>query len=89
MARQCVVCGKTIPQKGKYAKKWDTFKLDWFKRHTQAVMTCGICGLPVKREDVVLDHILPKSGEPQLRYVDSNIQASHWICNGQKGSKRL
>jgi len=103
MAYQCVVCGKRsysdycvqhkprkpIAQKGKYAKRWDDFRLDWLKRHKQATFICGICGLPVKREVVTLDHIKPRSGNPELRYEESNIQPAHIACNINKGSRRI
>jgi len=78
---------KPIPQKGKYAKRWDDFRLDWLKRHKQATFICGICGLPVKREVVTLDHIRNRSANPELRYEDSNIQAAHLSCNLEKGSR--
>lgn len=103
MSWSCKTCGKRsysdycvqhkprkpINQRGKQAIRWQDFRLDWLKRHKQAVFTCGICGLPVQREVVTLDHIKPRSGNPELRYSDSNIQPAHINCNLEKGSRRI
>lgn len=80
---------KPLNQRGKHAIRWQDFRLQWLKDHSDEVFTCGICGLPVAREVVTLDHIKPRSGNPELRYTDSNIQPSHLKCNLQKGSKRI
>lgn len=69
--------------------RWQDFRTDWLKRHTDEIFICGICGEPVHREVVTLDHRLPRSGNPELRYVDSNIQPAHIKCNLQKGSRRI
>ncbi|QNK82571.1 HNH endonuclease [Nakamurella sp. PAMC28650] len=34
-----------------------------------------------------LDHIIPRSRAPHLRYDFSNLQPSHYLCNVAKGSK--
>jgi 5-methylcytosine-specific restriction endonuclease McrA len=46
---------------------------------------CGLCGEPVERERVHIDHILPvvRGGTNAL----SNLQVSHDTCNMRKGAR--
>lgn len=34
-----------------------------------------------------VDHILPQSTHPHLRYVRSNLRAAHYRCNTRRGKK--
>ena len=80
---------KPIPKEGKVAKDWKAYRADWLKRHPQDWFFCYLCGQTVHRGNVTLDHVIPRSGAPELRYADSNIKPAHYLCNSQKGSKRL
>lgn len=83
---------KPIKRVGKVASKWIEYRAQWFVEHQpdkNGYYICGICKKPVHIDETVLDHIKPKSGNPELRFVDSNIQPAHWICNSVKGSKRV
>jgi 5-methylcytosine-specific restriction endonuclease McrA len=48
-------------------------------------LCCQLCGGPVERDDVHLDHILPvsKGGATTLR----NLQVAHAVCNIRKGAR--
>lgn len=74
---------------GKIGRKWIEYRKGWFERHLSkdGYYICGICSTPVHESEVVLDHILPRSHRPDLRFTDSNIQPSHYLCNSAKGSK--
>lgn len=75
---------------GKVAKKWAEYRQQWFEENPPDVggyYLCGICGIPLHIDDAVLDHIIPRSNRPDLRFKPSNIQPTHWECNSQKGSK--
>lgn len=46
---------------------------------------CAICGEPLAREDLTIDHIKPVSlGGP---HVESNCQPAHLACNQSKGRR--
>jgi len=51
---------------------------------TRDGLTCRLCGGPVERSDVHVDHIRPraKGGDDSL----SNLQVSHSACNVRKGA---
>jgi len=86
--------GKTLrksrlKQQGKVAQTWTAYRAGWLNRHPpdwKGNYSCGICGQFVHVTEVTLDHILPRSRRPDLRYTDSNIQPVHLVCNGIKGS---
>ena len=40
-------------------------------------------------KNLTLDHKIPRSAAPHLRYVDANIQPACWPCNTLKGSKKM
>lgn len=74
---------------GKIGKRWIEFRKQWLKDNPSkdGYYICAGCGYPVHEEEVVLDHILPRSFRPDLRFDPSNIQPMHWHCNSEKGSK--
>jgi hypothetical protein len=50
---------------------------------------CAICRLPVIFERTVTDHIEPRGmGGARRDDRQENIQATHPLCNMEKGSKR-
>lgn len=79
---------KPIKKVGKIAKKWIEYRKDWFKRNPEPY-NCYICGIYLTVDTATLDHVLPRSGNPELRFVDSNIKPACFSCNQKKGSKRL
>lgn len=51
---------------------------------------CGICGKPMRLEDMETDHIKPRGmGGARRDDRQENLQAVHTVCNGQKGSRRM
>lgn len=50
---------------------------------------CGICGAPVHESEMELDHINPRSGNPESFADSQNLQPAHALCNQEKGSRRL
>jgi len=52
---------------------------------------CGICGADfTDYSDIVPDHISPRGmGGAWRDDHPDNIQAAHWWCNGEKGSRRI
>jgi 5-methylcytosine-specific restriction endonuclease McrA len=46
---------------------------------------CGLCGGPVERDDIHIDHIRPVSlgGKTVL----ANLQVAHSLCNLKKGNR--
>lgn len=103
MAKTCQVCGKRaysdycvqhkprkpIPQQGKHAKKWQDTRKQWFRENPAKQYVCYLCGKLLNKEETTLDHIKPRSGNPELRYEFSNLKPCCWSCNASKGSKRL
>lgn len=64
----------------------------WLKEHNRLRplviardgYVCGICGLPVPRGDVSIDHIYPRSkGGPTTM---ANLRVTHRRCNSRKGA---
>lgn len=76
-----------IKPTGKIGKRWIKFRKQWLKDNPPINLfyTCGICGRPVHKDDVVLDHIQPRSYRPDLRFEATNIQPAHYWCNKEKG----
>ena len=50
---------------------------------------CGLCPWEVHKDEVTLDHIIPKGSHPELKHVLSNLQAAHGVCNQRKGSRSM
>jgi 5-methylcytosine-specific restriction endonuclease McrA len=91
-ARKPLIRRVQINKFGKQAQRWQVVRALWFKNNPPneyGWYVCGICKNPVHFTKVTLDHILPRSRRPDLRYEPSNLQPAHWICNSQKGSKVL
>ena len=68
-------------------------RLEYKRRHRLAWERdkgiCGICHRPVQWEESTVDHIEPK-GMGGSNHDDrvENMQPSHLLCNGEKGSRR-
>jgi 5-methylcytosine-specific restriction endonuclease McrA len=50
---------------------------------------CGLCPFAVHKDEVVLDHKIPKSSHPELKYDFDNLHTAHFTCNSLKGSMTL
>lgn len=70
----------------KYAMR--KLRLKWWHHGKR---TCHLCGEAIIRlSDYVLDHIKPCGmGGGSRNDDESNLGPAHWICNSEKGSKRL
>lgn len=82
-------CRKAI-KNYKYYRKWARTRKSWKKHNPpnhQGYYICYICGKWVNEEEVTLDHIIPRSRDPKLRYRFDNIQPCCLKCNTQKGSQ--
>lgn len=82
---------KPISQRGKYTQRWLSFRTQYFANHppnADGLYRCYLCLRQFPRDEITLDHVIPRSGAPQLRYVESNIRYACGMCNSLKGSKR-
>lgn len=76
---------------GPVAAKWREVRWDWIQQHP-GPWQCYICGVPLDIEAhddfqrLTLDHVLPRSTHPELRYVLENLEPCCWDCNHRKGS---
>lgn len=48
-------------------------------------LICGLCGTPVEKRDVHIDHIFPRSKGG--RDILANLQVAHSRCNMRKGAR--
>lgn len=85
-----------VKQIGRVTQKWIDYRHDWIERHggTTGTWPCELhisplCPFILTIDTLTLDHILPRSGSPHLRFVDSNIQPACIFCNNAKGSRKL
>jgi 5-methylcytosine-specific restriction endonuclease McrA len=75
---------------GKVGKEWLKVRAVWLQLNRpnhQGYYTCAIGGEWVRAEEMELDHILPRSARPDLRFVLDNLQPTCHRHNTQKGSK--
>jgi len=55
----------------------------------QGYYECYICLKWVDYTEVTLDHVIPRSRAPHLRYDLDNLRPCCGTCNSNKGSKTL
>lgn len=86
--------GKPPARMGKVAVAWYKYRKDWIKRHGGdegrwicALQCSPLCKKILTIETLTLDHIIPRSRRPDLRYEDSNMQPACFFCNSEKGSR--
>lgn len=73
-------------------EEWLKVRGAWVKENPpnhEGQYVCGICGRAVHVSDMELDHINPRSGDPQSFADFTNLQPSHAACNRRKGSRRV
>lgn len=69
---------------------WIRAKKRWFKENEpnfQGYYECYLCHKWVPKEEITIDHVIPRSRRPDLVTDQSNLRACCWTCNGEKGSK--
>lgn len=81
---------KNMTKWGKYTSKWNHTKKRWRKLNPpnhEGYYECYICKVWVLSSDIEVDHIVPRSRAPELRYEMSNLAPCCHSCNFKKGSK--
>jgi len=53
----------------------------------QGYNVCYLCGKWIQENEITVDHIVPRSRAPDLRYTFSNLALACGSCNNAKGSK--
>ena len=77
---------KPIKKQGKESAAWSRYKATWKKAHPESYFECYYCDKVISREELTLDHKIPRSRRADLRYNDDNIVPCCWECNNEKGS---
>lgn len=80
---------KPIKQAGKISKKWTSTRAQWFKDNPAEYYLCYLCSRRIDKSETTLDHVVPRSRAPHLRFEPSNLKPCCWTCNAEKGSKVL
>lgn len=84
---------QSVPKKhGKKHATWRKVREAWIRANPpshEGHYVCGICGKSVHIDDMELDHVNPRSGNPESFSDYANLQPTHSWCNRKKGSKRL
>lgn len=87
---------KAIRKVGKVTEAWFEYRDDWIERHggvdgrwVCALRIGPVCPIDLTFDTLTLDHRIPRSGAPGLRYNDGNVQTACLACNTAKGSRRL
>jgi len=80
---------KPIKRMGKVAKAWVEHRHKWIQKNaTQSgTWNCHYCGTLLTIDSLTLDHVIPRSARPDLRFEDSNLVPSCFSCNSKKGSR--
>lgn len=79
-----------VKRLGKHGRKWLKTRAEWFAEFPPdwaGFYTCYICGGKLTPKETTLDHVLPRSSRPDLKYEFSNLRPCCWKCNMEKGSK--
>lgn len=80
---------KPINRNGATKKKWLSTRSAWLKANQpdyKGCYTCHYCGKSVDYTIITLDHLIPRSRAPELRYELSNLVPCCSSCNRLKGS---
>jgi 5-methylcytosine-specific restriction endonuclease McrA len=76
-----------------FDEQWQLARAEWFELNSPDYdgdyYQCGLCPYAVHKDETTLDHIEPKSTHPHLKYVLSNLQPAHEVCNNRKGSMSM
>lgn len=84
---------QSVPKKyGKKTAEWRKVRASWVANNPpthEGQYVCGLCGRAVSIGDMELDHINPRSGNPESFADSTNLQPTHFSCNRIKGSRRV
>lgn len=81
---------KPLPRQGKNTLAWQMARKKWLKKNLpnhQGYYLCYICHKAVPDYEITLDHVIPRSARPDLKYNFDNLQPCCFSCNSEKGSK--
>lgn len=70
---------------GKEGERWSDLRRQWLVENSPNC-PCHYCGVRLSYENLTLDHRIPRSRAPHLRYEMSNLVPCCFTCNGLKGS---
>lgn len=76
----------------KHEKLWRKARRLWIKNNPpnhQGYWECYICHKWIDESELTVDHMVARSSDPSQRYIQENLRACCWECNGKKGSKHL
>lgn len=85
--RQPIKVNKRMNPKGKIFKQWMTTRQTWFRKFPAEYYYCYLCGKRMLPSETTLDHVIPRSKAPELRFKLDNLKPCCWKCNDEKGSK--
>lgn len=83
---------------GKHGKLWISTRHQWIKDNPPPIegkfWLCYLrihpyCPVRLSLETLTLDHVVPRSNDPKLRYDHDNLRPACKYCNSEKGSKSL
>ena len=79
--------------RGWKANEWVKRRKQWIREHPpnfQGYWICYLCGRWVHETEMALDHLAPKSSTKRERaHSDGNLYPTHYLCNQEKGSRRV
>lgn len=78
---------KALKKRGKHYVIWMKTRTQWFIENPAEYYNCYICGKSLMPYETTLDHVIPRSRAPHLRYDMSNLKPCCGLCNQEKGSK--
>lgn len=78
---------KPIRRLGKQHQLWMATRKLWFELYYASRYYCHYCGIGMLKSETTLDHLIPRSRRPDLRYVLWNLVSACGPCNTKKGSK--
>jgi len=73
----------------KHHLTWQRYRRKWFRENPQDYYVCYLCNKSLMPYETTLDHVIPRSRAPELRYEFSNLKPCCYTCNSDKGSKVL
>ena len=88
---------RSIKQNGKYAKQWALTRETWIRNNPPDKEGFWYCYLRIHEwcpyrltiKNLTLDHVIPRSNTPSLRFSQDNLQPACIYCNKKKGSQSL
>lgn len=86
-----------INKMGKHAKQWFMTRATWIRKNPPDQYGYWYCYLQIHPwcpkkltiHNLTIDHVVPRSNDPSLRYNQDNLKPACKYCNTEKGSKSL